>query len=188
MTSGVIKLSADEIRARAMSLDAGCRVLLSGAIYTARDAAHRRIFEMLDRGEKLPFELSDAVIYYAGPTPGVNGRPVGACGPTTSSRMDGFTPRILTLGVAAMIGKGERSIEVERALISSGAVYFCAVGGAGALIAKSIVAAEEIAFSDLGCESVKRLIVSDMPLTVGISPNGGNIFRDGREKYRNKQI
>lgn len=139
---------------------------------------------MLDSGEELPFELSGAAIYYAGPTPGKNGLPVGACGPTTSSRMDGFAPRLLDLGLAAMIGKGERSAQVEQAVIRNGAVYFCAVGGAGALIARHIETAEEIAFRELGCESVKRLTVKDMPLIVAISPNGGNIFREGREKYK----
>jgi len=184
MTGNAIKLLVSEIKERAHSLKAGDRVLLSGTVYTARDAAHKKIFEALDNGGEIPFEIDGAVIYYTGPTPGRNGLPVGACGPTTSSRMDGFAPRLLDLGLAAMIGKGERSPEVERSLIDNGAVYFCAVGGAGALIARHIVSMEEIAFKELGCESVKRLEIESMPLTVAISPNGGNIFREGREKYK----
>lgn len=169
-------------------LRAGDRVLLSGTIYTARDAAHKRLFELLDEDKPLPFALKGAVIYYAGPTPGQQGMAVGACGPTTAGRMDGFAPRLLDLGLAAMIGKGERSQAVVDAIVRSGACYFAAVGGAGALIARCIERAEVIAFDDLGCESVKRMTVRDLPLTVAIDSAGNDLFRRGREEYEVKVI
>ena len=131
---------------------------------------------MFDRGEALPFPLRDAIVYYAGPTPGQNGMAVGSCGPTTSARMDAFAPRLLDLGLSAIIGKGDMSGEVHTALVRNKAVYLCAVGGAGALIARHITAAEELAFQDLGCESVKRLAIDALPLTVGIDTLGGCIF------------
>lgn len=177
------ELNINELKTAAMKLHAGDRVLLSGTVYTARDAAHKRIFELLDRGEPLPFELDGAVIYYTGPTPAQQGRPVGSCGPTTSSRMDKFTPRLLDLGLSGIIGKGERSKDVCSAILRNGAVYFCAVGGAGALMASHVVSAEEIAFKDLGCESIKRLEVDKLPVTVCVDALGGNIFLDGKEKY-----
>ena len=166
------------------TLEAGDRVLLSGVIYTARDAAHKRLFQLLDEGKELPFPLQGAVIYYAGPTPGQQGMAVGACGPTTAGRMDGFAPRLLDLGLTAMIGKGERSPEVVEAIRRNGACYFAAVGGAGALIAKCIRSAEVIAFDDLGCESVKRMTVEDFPLTAAIDCRGNDLFRSGRAHYR----
>lgn len=169
---------------RLPGLRAGDRVLLSGTIYTARDAAHKRLFELLDAGKPLPFEVKGSVIYYAGPTPGQQGMAVGACGPTTAGRMDGFAPRLLDLGLAAMIGKGERSQAVVEAIVRNGACYFAAVGGAGALIARCIEAAEVIAFDDLGCESIKRMTVKDLPLTVAIDCRGNDLFRQGREAYR----
>ena len=150
------------------SLKAGDRVLLSGTIYTARDAAHKRMFQMLDQGEPLPFPIEGAVIYYAGPTPGQQGMAVGSGGPTTAGRMDSFAPRLLDLGLTAMIGKGDRSPAVREALVRNGEVYFAAVGGAGALIAKCIETAEVIAFDDLGCESIKRMTIKNLPLTVAI--------------------
>ena len=177
------QLMASELKLAAAGLNAGDRIFLSGTVYTARDAAHKRIFEYLDRGEELPFALNGAIIYYTGPTPAKDGRPVGSCGPTTSSRMDKFTPRLLGLGLGGIIGKGERNEEVERALNEFGGIYFCAVGGAGALMAKHVISAEEIAFRDLGCESIKKLTVENLPLTVAIDCHGGNIFRDGRAKY-----
>ena len=164
-------------------LRAGERVLLSGTIYTARDAAHKRLFELLDGGKPLPFALKGAVVYYAGPTPGQQGMAVGACGPTTAGRMDGFAPRLLDLGLAAMIGKGERDQAVVDAIVRNGACYFAAVGGAGALIARCIETAEVIAFDDLGCESIKRMVVKDLPLTVAIDSRGNDLFRQGRERY-----
>ena len=164
-------------------LHAGDRVLLTGTIYTARDAAHKRLFELLDKEEPLPLPIRGAVIYYAGPTPGQQGMAVGACGPTTASRMNKFAPRLLDLGLTGIIGKGEMSEEVQQAIILNSACYFAAVGGAGALIAKCIKSAEVIAFEDLGCESIKRMEVEDLPLTVAMDCNGGNLYRTGREQY-----
>lgn len=165
-------------------LRAGDRVLLSGTIYTARDAAHQRICTLLDEGKPLPFALKGAVIYYAGPTPGQKGMAVGACGPTTAGRMDRFAPRLLDRGLLAMIGKGDRSLAVREAIVRNGGVYFAAVGGAGALIAKHIETAEVIAFPELGCESVKKMRVRDLPLTVAIDCAGRDLYLTGREEYR----
>jgi len=178
------RLDTEDLAQALPQLRAGDRVLLSGTVYTARDAAHKRFFELLDRGEPLPFEVKGAVIYYAGPTPGQQGMAVGACGPTTSGRMDAYAPRLLDLGLSAMIGKGDRGREVVDAIARSGAVYFAAVGGAGALIARCVETAEVIAFEDLGCESVKRLTVRDLPLTVAIDPTGTDLYRTGRAAYR----
>lgn len=169
-------------------LRAGDRVLLTGTIYTARDAAHKRLFELLDQGEPLPFPLHGSVIYYAGPTPGQQGMAVGACGPTTASRMNPFAPRLLELGLTGIIGKGEMDRKVQQALIENGACYFAAVGGAGALIAKCIKAAQVIAFEDLGCESIKRMEVEALPLTVAMDCQGGNLYRTGREEFARKTI
>jgi len=177
------RLDTAQLRTAIPTLHAGDRVLLSGCIYTARDAAHKRFFSLLDAGEALPIPLRDAVIYYAGPTPGQQGMAVGACGPTTSGRMDPFAPRLLDLGLAAMIGKGERSEAVCEAIVRNGACYFAAVGGAGALIAKCIETADVVAFEELGCESVKRMTIRDMPLTVAIDSMGGNLYRTGRAQY-----
>lgn len=170
-------IKINEIKNRASELSAGDRVLLSGTVYTSRDAAHKRIFELLDSGEKLPFELDGACIYFAGPTPTPEGMVIGSCGPTTSGRMDVYSPRLLDLGLAAMIGKGERNKAVCDAIVRNKAVYFCAVGGAGALCAKQIKECEEIAFKDLGCESVKRLELEDFPVIVAIDSHGGNLFK-----------
>ncbi|MBR4761637.1 MAG: fumarate hydratase C-terminal domain-containing protein [Clostridia bacterium] len=156
---------------------AGDRVFLSGEVLTARDAAHKRLFELLDAGKPLPFDIKGAVIYYAGPTPAPKGLAIGSCGPTTSARMDVYTPELLRLGLAATIGKGERSREVCNAIAEHGSVYLCAIGGAGALAAKHITKSEVIAFDDLGCESVKRLTFDNFPLIVGIDASGGNIFK-----------
>ncbi|MFB0921654.1 MAG: FumA C-terminus/TtdB family hydratase beta subunit [Oscillospiraceae bacterium] len=179
----MIELTTGELKGSAKALKAGERVLISGTVYTARDAAHKRIFELLDRGETLPFDLAGAVIYYTGPTPAFGGKPVGSCGPTTSIRMDAFTPRLLDLGLAGIIGKGERGEAVCEALVRNNAVYFCAVGGAGALMASHVISAEELAFHELGCESVKRLVVDRLPVTVCIDSIGGNIFKDAKRKY-----
>lgn len=184
MSGEVKRLESRSLRQALGGLRAGDRVLLSGVIYTARDAAHKRFFELLDRGESLPIPLRDAVIYYAGPTPGQQGMAVGACGPTTSGRMDSFAPRLLDLGLAAMIGKGERSPAVVEAIVRNNAAYFAAVGGAGALIAKCIRLAEVVAFEELGCESVKRMVVEELPLTVAIDAQGNDLYRSGRERYR----
>lgn len=175
--NGEISLRGEELtRERVAQLRAGDRVLLSGTVYTARDAAHKRIFALLDEGRTLPFPLDGAVIYYAGPTPAQQGLAVGSCGPTTSGRMDPFAPRLLDLGLRAMIGKGERSPEVVDAIKRNGAVYFAAVGGAGALIAQRVEDAKVIAFDDLGCESVKRMEVRDLPLTVAIDALGNDLY------------
>lgn len=160
----------------AEKLKAGDRVYLSGVVYTARDAAHKRIKSMLDNGETLPFDLNNALIYYAGPTPTPEGLAIGSCGPTTSSRMDKFAPQFLDCGLKGMIGKGPCSKEVIDAIIRNKAVYFCATGGAGALASKHIKSCEVIAFDDLGCESVKRLEFDRFPLIVGIDSFGNSIF------------
>ena len=187
MEQQIFDLTVEELAERAPELRVGDRVFLSGTVYTSRDAAHKRIFEKLDAGEELPFPIRGSVIYYAGPTPGKNGMPVGSCGPTTSSRMDAFAPRLLDLGLLAMIGKGQRSDEVKEAIVRNGALYLCAVGGAGALIARSITAAEEIAFPELGCESIKRLTVNKLPLIVADDTRGGDIFLEGQQSYGMKR-
>lgn len=171
------RINTAEIKDKAKTLRAGDRVLLSGFIFTARDAAHKRICTLLDEGGELPFCLDGACVYYAGPTPAPPGAVIGSCGPTTSGRMDKFAPRLLDLGLAAMIGKGERNGAVVDAIERNKAVYLCAVGGAGALAAESVKSCEEIAFYDLGCESVKRLEVRDFPLIVAIDCNGGTLFK-----------
>ncbi len=181
-----LSLHSGGLAARLPGLRAGDRVLLSGTIYTARDAAHKRLFELLDESKPLPFELKGAVIYYAGPTPGQQGMAVGACGPTTAGRMDAFAPRLLDLSLAAMIGKGERSQAVKDAIVRNSGCYFAAVGGAGALIARCIETAEVIAFDDLGCESVKRMTVRDLPLTVAIDSQGNDLYKQGRAEYEVK--
>lgn len=170
-------INISEIKNYSSVLKAGDRVLLSGTVYTSRDAAHKRIFEILDNGGELPFELSGACIYFAGPTPTPEGMVIGSCGPTTSGRMDVYSPRLLDLGLAAMIGKGERNEAVCDAIVRNKAVYFCAIGGAGALYAKQIKSCKEIAFKDLGCESVKQLELEDFPVIVAIDSDGGNLFR-----------
>ena len=169
-------VNTKELKELCPELRAGDRVILSGTVYTSRDAAHKRIFELLEKNEPLPYGLNGAVIYYAGPTPTPENAAIGSCGPTTSKRMDPYTPRLLDLGVAATIGKGERSKEVCEAIKRNKSVYLCAIGGAGALAALSITECEVIAFNDLGCESVKRLTFNNFPLIVGIDCNVGNIF------------
>lgn len=170
-------INTADLKNKAKNLRAGDRVLLSGFIFTARDAAHKRICALLDEGCALPFNLDGACIYYAGPTPAPPGAVIGSCGPTTSGRMDKFAPRLLDLGLAAMIGKGERNDAVVDAIVRNKAVYLCAVGGAGALAAQSVKSCEEIAFHDLGCESVKKLEILDFPLIVAIDCNGGSLFQ-----------
>lgn len=166
-----------QLKELATELKAGDRILLSGTVYTARDAAHKRITELMNKGEALPFDLNGACIYYAGPTPTPPGLAIGSCGPTTSSRMDSYAPVFLDNGLAAMVGKGPRSKAVVDAIIRNKAVYLCAIGGAGALAAKCITSCEVIAFEDLGCESVKRLNFNDFPLIVAIDCEGGNILK-----------
>ena len=170
-------LNTTQLREYAPKLRAGDRVLLSGTVYTARDAAHKRLVNMLAKGEQFPFDLNDACIYYAGPTPAAPGMPIGSCGPTTSGRMDTYAPRLLDAGLCAMIGKGGRSEDVCKAIERNSAVYFCAIGGAGALYAGCVKSCEVLAFDDLGCESVKRLELSDFPVIVGIDCVGGSLFK-----------
>lgn len=172
-----VKLNTNDLSEKAKYLIAGDRVLLSGVVYTARDAAHKRIKELIDNDKQTPFEIKGSTIYYCGPTPTPKNMNIGSCGPTTSSRMDVFSPELLDLGLSAMIGKGERSQEVCDAIVRNQAVYFCAIGGAGALASKCITKCEIIAFEDLGCESVKRLEFKNFPLTVAIDSKGNNLFK-----------
>ncbi len=180
------RISAQDLKDCAKTLRIGTKILLSGYVYTARDAAHKRIAKLLDEGGTLPFPLEGAVIYYAGPTPAPPGKPIGSCGPTTSGRMDPYAPRLLDLGLAAMIGKGERSAAVQEAIVRNQAVYLCAVGGAGALAARCIKEMQVIAFEDLGCESVKRLYIEDFPLIVANDAFGGDLFSQGRSAFAAK--
>lgn len=177
-------INVDSLKTLSPELNAGDKVLLSGVVYTSRDAAHKRITELIGQNKPLPYGLNGAVIYYAGPTGTKEGMVIGSCGPTTSGRMDKYAPSFLDMGLAAMIGKGERDQAVIDAIIRNKAVYFCAIGGAGALACKCIKSCEVIAFEDLGCESVKKLYIEDFPLTVAIDCHGGNIFTEGRKKYR----
>lgn len=172
-------LSRDELS----ELRAEDMVYLSGEIYTARDAAHKRMMECLDRGEPLPFEIKDSAVYYVGPTPEPPGRAIGSAGPTTSGRMDAYSPRLLDLGQSVMIGKGMRSKDVVDAMVRNGAVYLAAMGGAGALMSACVKSVELICWEDLGCEAVRRLEVEDMPLTVAIDSLGGNIYESGPAAY-----
>ncbi|MCX7724890.1 MAG: Fe-S-containing hydro-lyase [Thermodesulfovibrio sp.] len=158
-------------------LKAADMVLINGYVYTARDAAHKKLTELINNGEPLPFDLKGQIIYYVGPTPAPPGKVIGSAGPTTSSRMDSYTPLLLSLGLKGMIGKGGRSVEVIEAIKKYKAVYFLATGGAGALLSRHIVSAEEIAFSELGPESIKKLLLKDFPAIVAIDSKGGNIFR-----------
>ena len=158
-------------------ISAGDKVLLSGVVYTARDAAHKKLIELLDSGKTLPINLKDAVIYYAGPTPTPKNLPIGSCGPTTSSRMDSYSPRLINLGVKGIIGKGQIGENVCRAICENKAVYLCAIGGAGALAASAITSSEVIAFDELGCESIKKLELKNFPLFCGVDCKGGNLFK-----------
>lgn len=157
-------------------LKAGDYVYLSGTIYTARDAAHKRMDETLDKGEQLPVNMKDATIYYMGPSPAREGQVIGSAGPTTASRMDKYTPRLLDLGLKAMIGKGKRSPEVVEAIVRNQAVYFAAVGGAGALISKCIKKAQILCYEDLGTEAIRELVVEDFPMVVVIDAKGNNFY------------
>ncbi len=167
----------------ARSLKAGDYVYLSGTIYTARDAAHKRMKEALDQGQKLPFDLKGSVIYYMGPSPAREGRPIGSAGPTTASRMDKYTPELLDLGLGAMIGKGKRSPAVIDAMVRNGAVYFAAVGGAGALLSKCILSSEIVAYEDLGAEAIRKLEVKNFPVIVVIDSQGNNWYETASKEY-----
>ena len=161
-------------------LRAGDEVLLRGTVYTARDAVHKRFVQMIEEEEPLPITLSGAAIYYAGPTPEKNGLAVGSCGPTTSSRMDRHTPLLVQRGLRVMIGKGERSDAVVEAIKAARGIYFCAIGGAGALYASRIKSCEVVAFGELGCESLKKMYVEDFPVIVGVDAFGGTVFDGGK--------
>lgn len=173
-----IRLNTKDLKQQAKHLKAGDQVLLSGTVYTARDAAHKRMFALMEEGNPLPFAMKGAVIYYAGPTPTPEGMAIGSCGPTTSGRMDPFAPRLLDMGLAAMVGKGNRSKEVVDAIRRNGALYLCAIGGAGALAAQCVQSLQVVAFDDLGCESVKRLELRDLPLVVAIDSKGNSLFSE----------
>ena len=161
----------------ALSLRAGDSVKLTGTIYTARDAAHKRMDEAIAAGQELPFDLTGNVIYYMGPSPAREGRPIGSAGPTTASRMDKYAPKLLDLGLIGMIGKGKRSDAVKEAMKRNGAVYFAAIGGAGALLSKAIVASEVIAYDDLGTEAIRKLTVKDFPAIVVIDSTGEDLYQ-----------
>ncbi len=175
-----LPLTEEKVR----NLRAGDSVLISGVIYTGRDAAHKRMVEALDRGETLPTDLTDQIIYYVGPAPAKPGQPIGSAGPTTSGRMDAYAPRIIEQGLRGMIGKGYRSAEVVAAMKKHGAVYFVAIGGAAALIAKSIKSYEVLAYEDLGSEAHAKLIVEDFPAIVAIDSEGRNFYEVGQQQYK----
>lgn len=170
----------------ARKLKAGDYVYITGTIYTARDAAHKRMYEALERGEKLPLEMTDNIIYYMGPSPAREGRPIGSAGPTTASRMDKYAPALLDMGLIGMIGKGRRTDAVKDAIVKNGAVYFAAVGGAGALLSKSITRSEVIAYDDLGTEAIRKLEVENFPVIVVIDSDGHNLYETAIEEYRLK--
>lgn len=166
------------------TLHAGDYVYISGTIYTARDAAHKRMTETLDAGGDLPIEIKGNVIYYMGPSPAREGRPIGSAGPTTASRMDKYTPRLLDLGMGAMIGKGKRSQAVIDAIVRNGAVYFAAVGGAGAILSKCIKKSEIIAYEDLGTEAIRKLTIENLPVIVVIDAEGNNLYETASKEYQ----
>ena len=177
------KIHTPLTREEARTLRAGESCLLSGVIYTARDAAHKRLCERLDRGEELPMDIRDAVIYFVGPTPAKPGQAIGSASPTTSYRMDAYSPKLIRAGLTGMIGKGKRGDEVVAAMKECGAVYFGAIGGCGALLSRCIRKAEVIAYDDLGAEAVRRLEVEDFPVVVVIDSEGNNLYQTGREAY-----
>ena len=174
-------LTADKIK----DLKAGDSILLSGVIYSARDAAHKRLIDLLDEEKELPLNIKDETIYYVGPSPAKPGNVIGSAGPTTSYRMDAYAPRLMDLGLKGMIGKGARNKDVIDAIVRNNGVYFGAIGGAAALIAKSIVKSEIIVYEDLGAEAIRRMEVKDMPLVVIIDSKGNNLYELGQKDYLN---
>ncbi|MDE7275705.1 MAG: Fe-S-containing hydro-lyase [Lachnospiraceae bacterium] len=172
-------ISAEDAR----KLRAGDYVYITGTIYTARDAAHKRMQEALEKGGPLPLEMTQNVIYYMGPSPAREGRPIGSAGPTTASRMDKYAPKLLDMGLTGMIGKGKRSDAVKEAIVRNGAVYFAAVGGAGALLSKSILSSEVLAYEDLGTEAIRRLEVKDFPVIVVIDSEGNDLYETAIKEY-----
>ena len=176
-------LHTSQLREYAGILRAGDTVALTGTVYTARDAAHKKIIAAVNAGEEVPFELQDSVVYYAGPTPAKPGQVIGSAGPTTSGRMDAYAPTMMSVGARGMIGKGARLPEVVDAMKTYSGVYFGAIGGAGALLAKCIKKSELIAYEDLGAEALRKLYVEDMPLVVIIDSAGNNLYEEGRKAY-----
>ncbi len=170
-------------RQAARELKSGESVLISGTIYTARDAAHKRLCELAAQGKELPLDVKNAIIYFVGPTPARPGQAIGSAGPTTSYRMDAYSPTLIRMGLTGMIGKGKRSPEVVQAMKECGAVYFGAIGGCGALLSKCVRSAEVIAYPDLGAEAIRRLEVEDFPAIVVIDSEGRNLYETGREEY-----
>ena len=181
------RLTMPLTKEEAEKLQAGDLVSISGTIYTARDAAHKRMTEALDRGEELPIPLEGTVIYYMGPSPARDGRPIGSAGPTTAGRMDKYTPRLLELGLAGMLGKGKRDAAVKEAVVKNGAVYFAAVGGAGALLSQRIRKAEVVAYEDLGAEAIRKLEVEDFPAIVVLDTKGNDLYQMVMEKKPEKE-
>ena len=177
----VMSFPAD--RAELSKLRAGDKLTVSGTIYTARDAAHKRLTELIASGEELPLDIRGAAIYYAGPTPEKPGQVIGSCGPTTSGRMDAYAPGLLDRGLAVMIGKGDRNAAVIDAIVRNGAVYLAALGGAGALMGSCVKAARVVCYEDLGCEAIRELKVENMPLTVVIDSQGNDLYKSGPEAY-----
>ena len=171
-----------------LKLNAGDYVYLTGTIYTARDAAHKRMYESLQRGETLPMEMKGNVIYYLGPSPAREGKVIGSAGPTTSSRMDKYTPALLELGLKCMIGKGKRSKEVKESIVQNGAVYFAAVGGAGALLSRAILSSEVIAYEDLGTEAIRKLTVKDLPVIVVVDSYGNDLYETAIKQYEREYL
>ena len=178
-----IKVTAPMTREQARTLKSGDSVLLSGVIYTARDAAHKRLCELVAAGKELPLDVKDSIIYFVGPTPAKPGQVIGSAGPTTSYRMDAYSPTMIEQGQTGMIGKGKRSPEVIEAMKKHGAVYFGAIGGCGALLSKCIKKAEVIAYDDLGAEAIRRLEVEDFPVIVIIDSEGNNLYETGRAAF-----
>ena len=177
------KITAPFDKKISQELKAGDYVYITGTIYTARDAAHKRMYEALKKGEKLPFDVENNVIYYMGPSPAREGRPIGSAGPTTASRMDKYAPKLLDKGLIGMIGKGKRTEEVKEAIVRNKAVYFAAIGGAGALLSKCIKKSEVIAYDDLGTESIRKLEVENLPVIVVIDCEGNNLYEIAIKEY-----
>lgn len=178
------KIQAPISNEDANSLRAGDYVYITGTIYTARDAAHKRMYEALEKNQRLPIEMANNIIYYMGPSPAREGRPIGSAGPTTASRMDKYAPKLLDLGLKGMIGKGKRSQAVRDAIVRNGSVYFAAIGGAGAILSKCIKKSEVIAYDDLGTEAIRKLYVEDFPVIVVIDSEGNNLYETAIEKYK----
>ena len=177
------KISAPITEKDTVNLNSGDYVYITGTIYTARDAAHKRMYEALEKGDKLPIEMDNNIIYYMGPSPAREGRPIGSAGPTTASRMDKYAPTLLDLGLKGMIGKGKRSQAVKDAIVRNKAVYFAAIGGAGALLSQRIKSSEVIAYDDLGTEAIRRLEVEDFPVIVVIDSEGTDLYEQAAKKY-----